>query len=161
MMRTAISPRLAMSSFCMDSSSVWRNGRLVLTGSATRSPLTGLVGRHSLGWVTARDDGRLVGFVNVPWDGLVHAWLQDTMVASAARGQGIGTELVARARAGAREAGCEWLHVDFDEDLEAFYLGACGFTPTKAGLVELQEQKLVETRSKDSLPIPFCRWRGE
>jgi GNAT superfamily N-acetyltransferase len=98
-----------------------------------------MVDRHSLGWVTARDDGRLVGFVNVLWDGLVHAWLQDTMVARRARGRAIGTELVARARAGARQAGCEWLHVDFDEELEPFYLGACGFTATKAGLIALQE----------------------
>ena len=36
---------------------------------------------HSLGWVVAREDGSLVGFVNVLWDGLVHAWIQDTMVA--------------------------------------------------------------------------------
>jgi GNAT superfamily N-acetyltransferase len=97
-----------------------------------------LVDRHSLGWVTARDDGRLVGFVNVLWDGLVHAWLQDTMVANEARGRAIGTELVTRARDGARGAGCEWLHVDFDEELAPFYLGACGFTPTRAGLIELQ-----------------------
>ena len=51
---------------------------------------------HSLGWATARDEaGTLVGFVNVPWDGLVHAWIQDTMVASAARRRGIGVKLVA------------------------------------------------------------------
>jgi hypothetical protein len=37
------------------------------------------VRRHSLGWVIARGGDRLVGFVNVPWDGLVHAWIQDTM----------------------------------------------------------------------------------
>ena len=90
--------------------------------------------------MTARDGDRLVGFVNVLWDGLVHAWLQDTMVATEARGRRIGTELVARARDGAREAGCEWLHVDFDEDLEPFYLGACGFTATSAGLIELQPE---------------------
>ena len=42
------------------------------------------VAAHSLGWVVARDDtGALVGFVNVVWDGGVHAWLQDTMVAAA------------------------------------------------------------------------------
>ena len=98
-----------------------------------------LVATHSLGWVVARDGERLVGFVNVVWDGLVHAWLQDTMVAVNARGQGIGTELVAVARAAARDAGCEWLHVDFDEHLSAFYLGACGFRPTGAGLIALQE----------------------
>jgi GNAT superfamily N-acetyltransferase len=98
----------------------------------------GLVHRNSLGWVVARDDARLVGFVNVPWDGLVHAWIQDTMVAGPARHQGIGTELVAVAMAEARTAGCEWLHVDFDDHLRPFYLDACGFTPTNAGLLALQ-----------------------
>lgn len=37
---------------------------------------------------------------------------------------------------GARAAGCEWPHVDFDE-LEPFYFAACGFRPTPAGLVAL------------------------
>jgi hypothetical protein len=37
----------------------------------------------------------------------------------------------------ARAAGCEWLHVDFEDYLRAFYFDACGFTPTKAGLIEL------------------------
>lgn len=97
-----------------------------------------LVDRHSLGWVVARDEGGLVGFVNVVWDGLVHAWIQDTMVAVGARGQQVGTQLVARARDGARDAGCEWLHVDFDNHLRSFYFDACGFTPTTAGLIALQ-----------------------
>jgi GNAT superfamily N-acetyltransferase len=96
-----------------------------------------LTGRHSLGWVVARDGDELVGFVNVLWDGLVHAWLQDTMVAASARGSGVGTALVDRARAGAKTAGCGYLHVDFDEDLGAFYYGACGFRPASAGLIEL------------------------
>jgi GNAT superfamily N-acetyltransferase len=95
------------------------------------------VERHSLGWVVARDDAKLVGFVNVPWDGLVHAWIQDTMVAEGNRHQGIGTELVALAVREARLAGCEWLHVDFDDHLRPFYFDACGFTPTNAGLIEL------------------------
>ena len=96
-----------------------------------------LVHRHSLGWVVARDGAQLVGFVNVLWDGLVHAWLQDTMVAIQARGRGIGTGLVARARDGAKAAGCEYLHVDFEDHLRPFYLGACGFVPTTAGLMSL------------------------
>jgi len=96
-----------------------------------------LVHEHSLGWVTARDHETLVGFVNVVWDGQVHAWLQDTMVASAARHRGVGTQLVATAVEQARTAGCGWLHVDFDERLRPFYLDACGFTPTAAGLIEL------------------------
>ena len=39
----------------------------------------------------------------------------------------------------AREAGCEWLHVDFDDNLRAFYFTACEFTPTNAGLIALQQ----------------------
>ena len=96
-----------------------------------------LVNRHSLGWVVARDGSDLVGFVNVLWDGLVHAWLQDTMVAAGSRGRGIGTELVRRTRHHAKAAGCEYLHVDFDDHLGGFYYGACGFRPTSAGLLEL------------------------
>jgi GNAT superfamily N-acetyltransferase len=92
---------------------------------------------HSLGWVLARDGDTLVGFVNVLWDGLVHAWIQDTMVATSARHGGIATELVTRATSECRAAGCEWLHVDFEDHLRPFYLEACGFTPTNAGLIEL------------------------
>ena len=96
-----------------------------------------LVETHSLGWVTARLDGELVGFVNVVWDGLVHAWIQDEMVAAAARRRGVGKGLVSRAAQGARDAGCEWLHVDFEDHLRGFYFDACGFTPTNAGLLRL------------------------
>jgi GNAT superfamily N-acetyltransferase len=95
------------------------------------------VHRHSLGWVVARAGNHLIGFVNVPWDGLVHAWLQDTMVAKDARSQGVGTALVAMAVDQARQAGCEWLHVDFESHLRAFYFDACGFRPTDAGLIAL------------------------
>jgi predicted N-acetyltransferase YhbS len=60
------------------------------------------------------------------------------MVATQARGEGIGTGLVAAAQSGAKAAGCEYLHVDFDEHLRPFYFGACGFAPTSAGLIALQ-----------------------
>jgi GNAT superfamily N-acetyltransferase len=94
--------------------------------------------RHSLGWVTAHADGRLVGFVNVAWDGGVHAFLLDTLVAVDHRREGLGRALVARAVEGARAAACEWLHVDWDDEyLTAFYLEGCGFVPTKAGLIPL------------------------
>jgi|SRR6478672_705773 GNAT superfamily N-acetyltransferase len=92
---------------------------------------------HSLGWVVAREGDALVGFVNVVWDGLVHAWIQDTMVTSAARHRGIATELVALAVDRSRAAGCEWLHVDFEDHLRPFYLQACGFEPTNGGLIRL------------------------
>jgi GNAT superfamily N-acetyltransferase len=95
------------------------------------------VHRHSLGWVVGRDGNRLIGFVNVLWDGLVHAWLQDTMVAKHARHQGVGKALVAIAVDEARQTGCEWLHVDFEGHLRPFYFDACGFKPTDAGLIAL------------------------
>jgi GNAT superfamily N-acetyltransferase len=59
------------------------------------------------------------------------------MVAAAARRRGVGKGLVTRAAQGARDAGCEWLHVDFDDELAPFYLHACGFRPATAGLMQL------------------------
>jgi ribosomal protein S18 acetylase RimI-like enzyme len=97
----------------------------------------GQVQKHSLGWVCAREGDELVGFVNVAWDGGVHAFILDTIVAAKAGRRGIGTQLVAVAVAEARAAGCEWLHVDFDDHLRTFYFDACGFTPTNAGLIAL------------------------
>ena len=95
------------------------------------------VREHSLGWVCARDGGELVGFVNVPWDGGTHAFILDTMVSKRVERHGVGTQLVGVAVAEARAAGCEWLHVDFEDHLRAFYFDACGFTPTNAGLIAL------------------------
>jgi len=97
----------------------------------------GQVQRHSLGWVCAREAADLVGFVNVIWDGGVHAFILDTMVAERAGRNGVGTRLVALAVKEARAAGCEWLHVDFDDHLRAFYFDACGFRPVDAGLIAL------------------------
>jgi ribosomal protein S18 acetylase RimI-like enzyme len=93
---------------------------------------------HSLGWVCARDGGGLVGFVNVPWDGGVHAFILDTIVARRAARRGIGTALVSIAATEAAAAGCEWLHVDFEDELRPFYFEACGFEPTNAGLIALR-----------------------
>jgi ribosomal protein S18 acetylase RimI-like enzyme len=95
---------------------------------------------HSLGWVTARlHEGTLVGFVNVAWDGGDHAFLLDTKVHPSRQRRGIGTELVRLAAQHAAAAGCEWLEVDFDEELAPFYCEACGFAPTSAGLLHLPE----------------------
>jgi GNAT superfamily N-acetyltransferase len=99
---------------------------------------TSQVKAHSLGWVTARDSGKLIGFVNVAWDGDTHAFILDTIVSASRRRQGIGTWLIAVATAEARAAGCEWLHVDFDEEHGSFYLDACGFEPAAAGIMALK-----------------------
>ena len=71
------------------------------------------VERHSLGWVTARDG------------------------AEAARSRGLGKELVAIAVSEARRAGCEWLHVDFEDHLRDVHFETCGFAPSNAGLIAL------------------------
>ncbi len=94
--------------------------------------------RHSVGWVTARSSDELVGFVNVVTDGQAHAWLQDVIVAPEFRRRGIGLGLVRAAETGAQKAGCEWLHVDFDEEHAPFYVEACGFTAASAGLKRLR-----------------------
>jgi ribosomal protein S18 acetylase RimI-like enzyme len=93
---------------------------------------------HSLGWVTARaSDGLLVGFVNVATDGCDHAFLLDTKTRAELQRRGIGTELVRIAVEEARAAGCDWLHVDFEPHLQPFYLDACGFSATDAGVIRL------------------------
>lgn len=96
-----------------------------------------LTAQHSMGWVTAHDSEGLVGFTNVVWDGLTHAWIQDVMVAGRRRGEGVGPAMVAMVVERTRDAGLEWLHVDFDDDLAPFYLEACGFTEARAGLIQL------------------------
>ena len=93
---------------------------------------------RSMGWVCATDGARLVGFVNVAWDGGAHTFLLDTSVHRDYQRRGIGTALVREAVALAREGGAEWLHVDYEEDLESFYRG-CGFKPTPAGLVYFRQ----------------------
>jgi GNAT superfamily N-acetyltransferase len=98
----------------------------------------GQVNRHSLGWVCLRRAGRLIGFVNVAWDGGVHAFLLDTMVAHDERRRGHAARMVMLAAGKAKESGCEWLHVDFEPHLQQFYIGTCGFRPTDAGLIALK-----------------------
>ncbi|MBN9742654.1 GNAT family N-acetyltransferase [Amycolatopsis sp. A1MSW2902] len=93
--------------------------------------------QHSLGWVSAHDGDQLVGFANLAWDDAGHAFLLDPKVHADWQRRGIGTELVRRARDAARDAGCEWLHVDFEPHLRPFYFDACGFTSTDAGLIRL------------------------
>ena len=106
--------------------------------NSTETDWISLVEGNSLGWVTARNDHQLIGFVNVISDGQTHAWLQDVMVFSGSRHLRIGSQLVAMARDESREAGCKFLHVDFEEHLGGFYFQACGFTQTAAGLMNLQ-----------------------
>jgi hypothetical protein len=79
----------------------------------------------------------LVGFVNVAWDGGVHAFVLDTVVAVGHRHRRIATEMIEICIKKVREARCEWLHVDFEDPLRGFYFDRCGFQPTNAGLIKL------------------------
>jgi GNAT superfamily N-acetyltransferase len=91
---------------------------------------------RGLRYVCAHQEERLVGFINVAWDGGIHALLLDTTVHPAFQRQGIGSALVRHALELARKRGCHWVHVDFEPHLEHFY-ASCGFRPTSAGLVKL------------------------
>lgn len=109
-------------------------------GEANRHAWRKQLEAHSLAWVVARAAGRLVGFVNVAWDGGAHAFLVDTVVEPTLQGRGIGRRLVMRASTLAARAGCRWLHVDFETSLLPFYRDTCGFRVTMAGLIDLTDR---------------------
>ena len=104
-------------------------------GSSPSRDFTAILSR-SLAHIGAYHDDRLVGFVNVAWDGGIHAFILDTSVHPDMRRQGIATRMVHKATNLARDRGAEWLHVDFEPHLTGFYR-ACGFRPTEAGLIKL------------------------
>lgn len=91
---------------------------------------------RSLTWITARRDGRLVGFVNVATDGGAHAFMLDTTVHPDEQRKGLGRRLIDEAVADSRARGASWMHVDYEPHLSEFYLGA-GFRSTDAGLMRL------------------------
>ncbi|WP_329117506.1 GNAT family N-acetyltransferase [Streptomyces sp. NBC_01465] len=92
---------------------------------------------RSLVWIAAHRGDRLVGYVNVVGDGGAHAFILDTTVHPEEGRRGLGVRLVRAAAAEARARGAEWLHVDYEPELEPFY-AACGFRPTAAGLMNLR-----------------------
>ena len=93
---------------------------------------------HSLLYVCAYAGEQLIGFVNVAWDGGIHAFILDTTVHPDFRRRGIGVELVQRAATEAQLRAIEWLHVDYEPHLASFY-AACGFRSTHAGLIHLPD----------------------
>lgn len=91
---------------------------------------------RSLCHVGAYAGNRLIGFVNVAWDGGIHAFLLDTQVHPDFQRRGIATQLVRSATEESRRRGAQWLHVDYEPHLDGFYRN-CGFRPTLAGLIRL------------------------
>jgi GNAT superfamily N-acetyltransferase len=100
-------------------------------------PWSERLARFSVSWVGAFDGARLVGFVHAVWDGGHHAFLLDTAVDPEYRRRGVGRVLVGRLVYDVRDAGCEWLHVDYEPHLRLFYEESCGFGATDAGLLRL------------------------
>lgn len=96
----------------------------------------------SLLFVCAYQGVRLIGYVNVAWDGGQHAFILDTTIAKDFRRQGIGTKLVRYATAATKEYGIDWIHVDFEPHLQSFYEG-CGFRHTTAGLINLKTTNIT------------------
>ncbi len=94
-------------------------------------------------WITARQERRLVGFVHVAWDGGQHGFVIDTTVHPGLQRQGIGARLVQSAVDHARSMGIAWLHVDSEPGLAPFY-ESCGFTPTTAGVMLLQDHLQID-----------------
>jgi ribosomal protein S18 acetylase RimI-like enzyme len=108
--------------------------------AAWGAPFTGDLAKvlsRSLVHAAAYSGERLVGYVNVAWDGGVHAFLLDTTVDPAFQRRGIARKLVAMVAEVARERGAHWLHVDYEPQLAGFYDG-CGFRHTAAGLIALR-----------------------
>ena len=93
---------------------------------------------RSLIWFGAYDDGRLVGYANLAWDGWGHAFLIDPTVHPDYRGRGLGRRIVRAALDAAREhPTVEWVHVDAPAELmEKFYVPA-GFSPSAAGVIRV------------------------
>jgi ribosomal protein S18 acetylase RimI-like enzyme len=73
---------------------------------------------RSLVYVCAYAGTELVGFVNVAWDGGVHAFLLDSTMQPAYQRRGIGVQLVQEAAAAAKARGIHWLHVDYEPHLD-------------------------------------------
>jgi len=95
--------------------------------------------KHSLAYICAFHLKNLVGFVNLAWDGGIHAFILDTAVHKDYRRRGIGVQLVKQAVNAAQERNIKWIHVDFEPQLQTFY-DKCGFKHTSAGLIKLKSE---------------------
>jgi GNAT superfamily N-acetyltransferase len=113
---------------------------------------------RSLAHIGAYDGTVLVGFVNVAWDGGIHAFILDTCVDLDYRRRGIAVRLVQRAAEVAHERGTEWLHVDYKPTCRNF-IGNAG-----SGLQMQDEFNWVDPHepvlTSQSSPQTFCKCSG-
>ncbi len=95
------------------------------------------VNQHSLGWACVREGRDPVGFVNVAWDGGVHAFILGALVTARARRPGHSkgkapraeTRLITVAAENARAAGCDWLHGEPERETRRLIAAAPGPRP--------------------------------
>jgi GNAT superfamily N-acetyltransferase len=92
--------------------------------------------QYSLAYIVAYA-AEAVGYVNLAWDGGIHAFLLNPTVHPHWRRREIGRNLVEQAAQVAKARGIHWLHVDYQPELQTFY-EKCGFKPTQAALLSLQ-----------------------
>ena len=92
--------------------------------------------QRNLAHVCAYHSTILIGFVNLAWDGGIHAFVLDTTIHPDFRRRGIGQQLVHRTIDVARQKAIAWVHVDYESHLRSFYED-CGFKPTSAGLLNI------------------------
>jgi chloramphenicol 3-O phosphotransferase len=82
-----------------------------------------------------RQDGTLIGFLNVISDGIADAFLVDLMIHPAYQGTGLGTALVQRAIHDLQQDGIRCVEVIFEPRLESFYR-KFGFFMLRAGIID-------------------------
>jgi GNAT superfamily N-acetyltransferase len=119
----------------------------------------GAVLERSLCWVGACVGARLVGFVNVAWDGGVHGFLLDPTVHPEYRRRGLGLALVRCAAEQARQRGLEWLSVDYEPGLREFYR-RCGFRPSEAGVLQLKQAGFTELEPAPKSGVSILPFEG-
>jgi GNAT superfamily N-acetyltransferase len=93
----------------------------------------------NMAYVCAYNGAKLVGYVNVAWDGRSHAFILDTTVHPSYRRTGIGQQLVGYAVKEAKKRGVAWVHVDFEPQLREFY-SRCGFRSSEAGVINVASE---------------------
>ena len=117
--------------------------RILLAGAASLS-----LPSHAMGQASSRARSTVTGTplsdnlihfttADGPGENIVVATGPDSLVMVNGGREEMSAELLRAAAEGARAARCEWLHVDFEVNLQTFYVDACGFVPTAAGLVAL------------------------
>lgn len=96
---------------------------------------------NSYSHYTIREQGSLIGFLNVLSDGVADAFLLDLLVSPKFQKKGIGQAIVVKAVADLTKDGIQCIQVTFAPELEPFYQ-KCGFYIFKAGIIDNKAPKI-------------------